>query len=70
MPVAWTVSPPLPHAQATPDSPVVTVWVDTPSSAGGTGKWDTSHDAKEHIAIHDTVGGWDASLATLKNDGG
>lgn len=70
VPVGWTISPPLPAPQATPDSPVVTVWVNTPSSAGGTGKWDTSHDGKEHVAIHDTEGGWDASLATLKNDGG
>lgn len=70
VPIAMTIAPPPRTLLDTPDSSVVTEWVATPMSAGGSGKWDTSHDQKDYVAIHDTEGGWDASLATLKNDGG
>lgn len=66
IPLGLTLAPPGPVLQDTPDSPVVTQWVTTPSA----GKWDTSHDPKDYVAIHDTEGGWDASLATLQNDSG
>jgi MYXO-CTERM domain-containing protein len=66
IPLGLTLSPPGRVLEDTPDSPVVTEWVTTPSA----GKWDTSHDGKDYVAIHDTEGGWDASLATLQNDSG
>jgi hypothetical protein len=75
IPVGLTLAPPGRLPQGTPESPLVTEWVDTPSSGpaapGSTcvNKWDTSNDSKQFIAIHDTEGGWDASLATLQNDG-
>jgi MYXO-CTERM domain-containing protein len=41
-------------------------WLDTPS----TNKWTAGRSglAVEYIVIHDTEGGWDASVATLQND--
>jgi hypothetical protein len=41
-------------------------WLDTPS----TNKWTAGRSglAVQYIVIHDTEGGWDASVATLQND--
>ena len=66
IPIALTIAPPGESLLDTPDSPIATQWADTPQA----GKWDTSHDPKQNVAIHDTEGGWDASLATLQNDTG
>ncbi len=70
--VALTLSPPRLGLMGTPESSLVTEWVETPKSGGNgscTNKWNDDHAEKNYVAIHDTEGGWDASLATLQNDG-
>jgi N-acetyl-anhydromuramyl-L-alanine amidase AmpD len=67
IPFELTVSAPLREAQGTPEY-AGAQWFDTPQ----TNKWTTGRGGNPvtMIAIHDTEGGWDASVATLQNDGG
>lgn len=70
MPVWLTVSPPVLHALDTsdytgPGGPESVIWFETPQA----NKWTPGREAAvSMIAIHDTEGGWDASVATLQND--
>jgi MYXO-CTERM domain-containing protein len=72
LPVWLTVSPPLLHALDTsdytgPGGPQSVIWFETPQA----NKWTPGREAAiSMIAIHDTEGGWDASVATLQNDPG
>ena len=64
--VDLSLAPPQPEAQGTPEY-AGAIWFDTSCS----NKCDTSRNTQiDMIAIHDTEGGWDASVATLQNDGG
>ena len=67
IPLALTVSPPRAAAQGTPEFAGAT-WFETAS----TDKWMPGRDGYPvtMIAVHDTEGGWDASVATLQNDPG
>jgi MYXO-CTERM domain-containing protein len=67
IPLELGVAPPSLTAQGTPDYAGAT-WYDTPQS----GKWTPGRGGNPvtMIAIHDTEGGWDASVATLQNDAG
>jgi MYXO-CTERM domain-containing protein len=66
IPIALTLAPPAETTQGTPDF-AGAQWFDTPSA----NKWMPGRDAPiSMIAIHDTEGGWDASVATLQNDPG
>lgn len=67
VPVSLTIAEPLEHALGTPQFPGAT-WFQTDC----TNKCDTSRGgtAVDAIVIHDTEGGWDASVATLQNDSG
>lgn len=66
IPVALTLSPPAVHTLGVPDYPGAQ-WIETSC----VDKCNTSRNAPvSMIAIHDTEGGWDASVATLQNDPG
>lgn len=66
IPVELTIAPPLPTVQGGQDYPGA-IWFPTDCSD----KCNTSRDADvEMIAIHDTEGDWDSSVATLQNDPG
>ncbi|RYE84972.1 MAG: N-acetylmuramoyl-L-alanine amidase, partial [Myxococcales bacterium] len=72
VPAALTFASPRPRTLGVPESTLVTEWVETPKSGPGgscTNKWNDDFDQKQFVAIHDTEGGWEASLATLQNDG-
>jgi N-acetyl-anhydromuramyl-L-alanine amidase AmpD len=50
-----------------PGGPQSVIWLETPQA----NKWTPGREAPvSMIAIHDTEGGWDASVATLQNDPG
>jgi N-acetyl-anhydromuramyl-L-alanine amidase AmpD len=57
------------HPDATPDFPGA-IWFTTSCSNKCTVGRPLGNDAVDKIVIHDTEGGWDASVATLQNDGG
>jgi MYXO-CTERM domain-containing protein len=64
VPIALTFAPP---PERTLDMPEYAgaIWFDTPSD----NKWTPGREAPvSMIAIHDTEGDWDASVATLQND--
>ncbi len=64
VPIALTFAPPPERALGTPDY-AGAIWFDTPSD----NKWTPGREAPvSMIAIHDTEGDWDASVATLQND--
>jgi N-acetyl-anhydromuramyl-L-alanine amidase AmpD len=71
VPVWLTLAPPLLGALDVseyqgPGGPESVIWFETPSN----NKWTAGREAAvSMIAIHDTEGGWDASVATLQNDG-
>ncbi len=67
VPLDLTIAPPPLAALGTPEFPGAT-WFETPSD----GKWQAGRGGYPitMIAIHDTEGGWDASVATLQNDTG
>jgi MYXO-CTERM domain-containing protein len=66
IPLALTWAPPLLEAQGTPEYPGA-IWFDTPQA----NKWTPGRGTPiTMIAVHDTEGGWNASVATLQNDGG
>ncbi|HEY8041982.1 MAG TPA: peptidoglycan recognition family protein [Polyangiaceae bacterium] len=54
------------HALDTSDYPAGATWFPTPS----TNKWTAGRGGNpvDTVVIHDTEGGWDASVATLQND--
>ena len=64
---ALDLSPPIVATQGlTPQFPGA-VWFDTPQA----NKWTPGRTTViDRIVIHDTEGGWDASVSTLQNDGG
>ncbi len=65
IPVALTIAPVPSRPLDTPEYPGA-IWFTTPS----TNKWTPGRSglAVQWVAIHDTEGGWDASVATLQND--
>jgi MYXO-CTERM domain-containing protein len=67
IPIELTIAPP---AVAPADVPEFAgaIWFDTPQA----NKWTSGRGGNPvtMIAIHDTEGGWDASVATLQNDSG
>ncbi|HVY46231.1 MAG TPA: peptidoglycan recognition family protein, partial [Minicystis sp.] len=64
IPVELTFAPPARTPLDTPEFQGA-MWFDTPS----TNKWTPGREAPiSMIAIHDTEGGWDASVSTLQND--
>lgn len=66
VPIELTLAPPLPRTLATPDFPDA-IWF--PTSC--TNKCNTTRNrAIDAIVIHDTEGGWHASVATLQHDPG
>ena len=66
IPVSLTWAPPLVQAQGTPEYPGA-VWFETPQA----NKWAPGRNAPiSMIAVHDTEGGWNASVSTLQNDPG
>lgn len=67
VPFELTIEPPRIAAQGTPEYPGA-IWFETPQA----GKWEAGRGGAQvtMIAIHDTEGGWDASVATLQNDPG
>ena len=67
IPFELTVAPPALGTQGNPEY-AGALWFDTPQN----NKWTPGRggNAVSMIAIHDTEGGWDASVATLQNDGG
>ncbi len=66
IPVELTFAPPLPKVQGGQDFPDA-IWFPTDC----TDKCNTTRDAEvSMIAIHDTEGDWDSSVATLQNDPG
>ncbi|MFT3771982.1 MAG: N-acetylmuramoyl-L-alanine amidase [Minicystis sp.] len=67
IPFELCVAPPPLATQGTPEY-AGAIWFDTPQS----GKWTPGRSGNPvtMIAIHDTEGGWDASVATLQNDPG
>lgn len=67
VPFELTVVPPQPQPQDTPEF-AGAEWFETPQN----NKWSPGRDGNPvtMIAIHDTEGGWDASVATLQNDPG
>jgi len=66
IPLDLTWAPPPLEAQGTPEYPGAT-WFDTPQ----TNKWTPGREAPiTMIAVHDTEGGWNASVSTLQNDSG
>jgi len=75
IPLGMTISPPGVEPAGTPDYPGA-VWLETPQFAATTcdgtqaQKYDTDRGGfpVTMIAIHDTEGGWNASVATLQND--
>lgn len=68
IPVALTMSPPGLQPMA-PDFPGA-VWAETPSDNKWTPGRPDGNDAVNIVVVHDTEGGWDASLSTLQWDGG
>ena len=66
VPIELTLAPPLPKTLATPDYPDA-IWFATSC----TNKCNTTRNQTlDAIVIHDTEGGWHASVATLQNDPG
>jgi uncharacterized protein (TIGR03382 family) len=66
IPVDLTWSAPLLQTQGTPEYPGA-IWFETPQA----NKWTPGRVAPvTMIAIHDTEGGWNASVSTLQNDPG
>ena len=66
IPVELTWAPPPLEAQGTPEYPGA-IWFETPQA----NKWTPGRTTPiTMIAVHDTEGGWDASVSTLQNDGG
>lgn len=66
VPVWLTISPPPKEALDVPEH-AGAEWFTTPEA----GKWTPGREAPiSMIAIHDTEGGWDASVSTLQNDPG
>lgn len=66
VPIELTLAPPLPRTLATPDFPGA-IWF--PTSC--TNKCNTTRNQPiDAIVIHDTEGGWHASVATLQYDPG
>lgn len=67
IPIDLTFAPPAVAPQGTPDYQGAE-WFETPQA----NKWDPGRGGYPvtMIAIHDTEGGWDASVATLQNDTG
>jgi MYXO-CTERM domain-containing protein len=66
IPVELTWAPPALETQGTPEYPGA-IWFDTPQA----NKWTPGRDTPiTMIAVHDTEGGWNASVSTLQNDGG
>ena len=66
IPVSLTWAPPRVEPQSTPEYPGAT-WFETPQA----NKWAPGRNAPiSMIAVHDTEGGWDASVSTLQNDPG
>lgn len=64
IPIELTMAPPLPKALSTPDHPDA-IWF--PTSC--TNKCNTTRNQPiDSIVIHDTEGGWHASVATLQYD--
>ncbi len=69
LPASLFMPPPGLQTLATPDFPGAT-WVDTPQANKWTPGRPDGNAAVNMVVIHDTEGGWDASLATLQNDTG
>ncbi|APR78032.1 N-acetylmuramoyl-L-alanine amidase [Minicystis rosea] len=67
IPIELCIAPPALATQGTPEF-AGAIWFETPQS----GKWMAGRDGNPvtMIAIHDTEGGWEASVATLQNDPG
>jgi N-acetyl-anhydromuramyl-L-alanine amidase AmpD len=66
VPISLTLSPPRLQALDVPEHEGAE-WFQTPQN----GKWTPGREAPiSMIAIHDTEGGWEASVATLQNDPG
>jgi uncharacterized protein (TIGR03382 family) len=66
VPLSLTIAPPAAHTLGTPEY-AGAIWFSTPQA----NKWTPGRDAPVRwVTIHDTEGGWDASVATLQNDGG
>jgi N-acetyl-anhydromuramyl-L-alanine amidase AmpD len=67
IPVALTIPPPALSPEGAPEYAGAT-WFDTPQAS----KWTPGRGGNPvtMIAVHDTEGGWDASVATLQNDTG
>ncbi|MBI5535831.1 MAG: N-acetylmuramoyl-L-alanine amidase [Deltaproteobacteria bacterium] len=68
IPLALTFAPAGLHTMA-PDFPGA-IWVDTPQTDKWTPGRPDGNASVDTVVVHDTEGGWDASLATLQNDGG
>lgn len=68
IPVALTLAPPGLHVQA-PDFPGA-IWAETPMDNKWTAGRPDGNAAVDIVVVHDTEGGWDASLSTLQWDGG
>lgn len=67
VPMSLTIAPPSPEILGGSPDYEGAEWIDTPCAD----KCNTSRNAEvTMIAIHDTEGGWDASVATLQNDPG
>ena len=66
IPIELTWAPPPLQAQGTPEYPGA-IWFETPQA----NKWTPGRESPiTMIAIHDTEGGWNASVSTLQNDSG
>jgi MYXO-CTERM domain-containing protein len=66
IPVELTWAPPPLQAQGTPEYPGA-IWFETPQA----NKWASGRLGPiSMIAVHDTEGGWNASVSTLQNDPG
>jgi MYXO-CTERM domain-containing protein len=66
IPLSLTWAPPQVETQGTPEYPGA-IWFDTPQA----NKWAPGRNGPiSMIAVHDTEGGWNASVSTLQNDPG
>ena len=66
IPLDLTWAPPPLQPQGTPEYPGA-IWFETPQA----NKWTSGRDTPvTMIAVHDTEGGWNASVSTLQNDPG